>query len=114
MERLTLRWCVENHVPLKQVDKLGNVLVVRYENLVGDSSIWEKILQHIGCKDPELDAMRRVCALATHTSRRRSPGDRNISATELQLSSGQVSCIRAMVRRFGLDEYLQQNIPGEH
>lgn len=105
VERLALRWCIENYVPLKQISALPNVMVVRYEELAGNASVWESIQSHIGWSGWSKNKLAGQIGRRSHTSSHRRPLNGNHDDAFLHLNASDRDTIRRYAERFGLEEY---------
>lgn len=102
VERLALRWCVENYIPLQQIQDLNNVLTIRYEDLVSDIKLWDKVAAHVGYDNWDSNKVLEYVGKPSHTSSlslhsRESPRC---------LQPNEIDAIRSVVERFGLGQYL--------
>lgn len=71
--RLMLRWCVENHVALTQLQGKANVKIVSYDALVKNPLLWEEIFTHIGWEfdrdkfSAQVNKMSKTSAVIKHS-----------------------------------------------
>lgn len=107
VERLAMRWCIENYVPLQHLHEMGNVMLVRYEDLVRDRDLWEKIRVHIGCAAAHGEDFLRSVDKPSHTSSSCSKQAREGAAKGyLHLDEADLATIRHYAERFGLVRYV--------
>jgi hypothetical protein len=105
-ERLCHKWCIENFIPLKQhVASLQNVLLVRYDRLVGDLEAWGRIMSFVGYDRYDVDRLRRVTAKPSRVSRKVVVGTGG-GAEKKHLSSRDIDYIEHGVRLYGLERLL--------
>lgn len=102
-EKQVLKWCIETLVGTRSVAGLSNVLTVRYDDLCKSHSGWEDIAQFVGL---ERWSQRRFMAAVRVRSRTSEPERAQRCKPGDQLSDRDLAVIDAMVREFGLSEFL--------
>lgn len=105
VERLALRWCIENYVPLKNIAAMRNVMVVRYEELAGNALGWEKIRSHIGWTGWSSKKLAGQLGMRSHTCSHRRTSNGRHNHDFLHLSAADLDTIRRYAERFGLEKY---------
>jgi hypothetical protein len=98
-ERLAHRWCVETMVPFWQgVHRLDNVMLVRYEDLMGDPAAWEPMLRFVGAEGARAGRLEQIIGRRSRTAKDDLPTD--------ELSGEEISAIERIVEGYGASEWL--------
>lgn len=103
IEILTLRWCIENVIPLKyQKSDFKNIKIVKYEDLKGNFELFKAI-----CNDFSIDLAPNMEALYSRPSSKTHPKSniRNGTASEHLISETERNKISRILDLFKLDFY---------
>ncbi len=100
-ERLSHRWCIETFVPRKQnIVDYPNVLLVRYEDLIGGPEEWNPVRDFLGCKTWDTDQLKCLLPKPARTSRKLNADGRKQNNC---LSETDIAHISRIVNIYGLE-----------
>ncbi len=105
VERLAMRWCIENYVPLQCLSEMRNVMLVRYEDLIEDRGLWKEILAHVGCPASPSEDFFRSVERPSHTSSHHKQARAGAAKGFLHLDTADLATIHGYAKRFGLERY---------
>jgi hypothetical protein len=105
-ERAVAYWCIENYVPLRQIDEGLDLVTVFYEDLVTDpGSTLERVFGALG-QSPDRAAYESLAKPSLTTWRENDPLASPAQALDdwqRRLTAGELDAARELVTMFGLD-----------
>ena len=105
--RLAHKWCIETYVPLKQgVEKLPNVLKVRYEDLTGNLKEWNRICNFLSPMSCDTTKLQKWLNTPSRTSRKFYLDGRRDIEKAISISEKESDEIRRIVDLYGLSSFL--------
>jgi len=111
IDKLALKWCIENYVPLNQLRERDNVLFVCYDQIVRDRRHWSTIAKFLDRNRWRTDRIGSSIEEASWTSDAFSAGDPDERLTCSELGGSDLTAIRATVASFGLQEIWRPSQP---
>ena len=106
VERLAVKWCIENYIALPELEHCDNVLIVQYEELAADKKHWNPVREFLADRhwDDERfhDSVNRISLTAER------PGLLIEQQIEFlpHLSQDDCATIAGIVHEFGLSRFL--------
>lgn len=108
-QQQAVKWCIENLQPLATLPHRRNVMIVKYDQLVQGSEPWEQVADFLADRHWDKSRFDQAVTQVSGTAER-SPQQISQQIEELsELSADDQRAIAAIVRTFGLGEYLQPN-----
>ncbi len=102
IEKLTLRWCIENIVVLENYNKRSSTYkVIKFEELRNDKEVYLNI-----CKEFNLETLANLDAVYGRPSSKSHPrGLKGNGVKDTSLNESELESISAVLQSFGLDFY---------